>query len=85
MPRRYFKRGEMAALARKAGIKPQNLSDILHRRRGVSGDMAQRLEAASVAVLKWRRIPALEWILNESSQHPAFFNKKRSKRRKTGA
>lgn len=78
-----WKKGDRSALAAKAGIRLSNLSLILSGKRGVSVNMALKLEKASIAIGK--KVKFEHWIFNDSTQHPAFFNKKRSKRRKTGA
>ena len=72
--KRKWRRGEQAALAREAGISPQHVNDILHRRRGVSYSRARVLRDASARVLGRRNeIPVLEWLLNRISEHPAFY------------
>jgi len=67
----FWKHGQQAEVALQARISSQHLSDILHRRRGVSVERAQRLEKASRKVLGVR-IPWEIWICNKQSNHPAF-------------
>lgn len=60
-------------LAEIAGISSGNLSEILHRKRGVSPGHAHLLHTASVRL--GREVPWNEWIQNRTSQHKAFFGK----------
>lgn len=79
--KKFWKRGQMAELARAAGIEHRNLSSILHRRRTVGKDLAVRLEAASRKIRTRRFIPAFAWLYNYAVKHPAFFNIKNKKRK----
>jgi len=72
--KKFWKRGQMAALARAAKIEPRNLSSILHRRRTVGKDLAVTLEAASRKVKTRRTITAFDWLFSKYLPHPAFFN-----------
>ena len=67
----YWKRGQRAEVARAAGISRFNLSDILHRRKGVSPARAIKLEEASEAILG-EAIPRIAWVYNRTTKHPAF-------------
>lgn len=74
--KKFWRQGEIAALARCAGIAPHNLSATLHRRRAVSKDRAYTLESASKKTLgEHRYIRADHWLYNEITTHPAFFGK----------
>lgn len=64
----YWKTKQRSEIAARAGIPRSNLSDILHRRRGVSLDLAHKLEAATDGNIPWTT-----WIKNKSTQHPGFF------------
>lgn len=67
----FWKHGQQAEIALQAHISPTHLSDILHRRRGVSVERAHRLEAASEKILGLR-IPWEIWACNYKTNHPAF-------------
>ena len=67
----YWKHGQQAEIAVLAHVSAAHLSDILHRRRGVSVERAHRLEDASRKVLAVR-IPWEVWINNKITEHPAF-------------
>ena len=70
----FWKRGENARLAKEAGISPGNLSEILHRSRGVSSKRAWALEAASRRVRGADGgVPWSDWVNNEFTTHPAFY------------
>jgi len=64
----FWKRGQRAKVAALAGISQSTLSDILHRRRGVSGPRAMALSEASEG-----EVPVMAWFLNRYTKHPAFF------------
>lgn len=72
----FWKRGQMAELARRADISPQQMSDILHRRRPVGKHLALKL-SKSLYRMKKQRVPAIEWLFNRTSKHPAFFNRRK--------
>jgi hypothetical protein len=69
----FWKPGEMAKFAEVADISPQNLSDILHRRRRVGRALAWQLASAGRALWGAERISVTDWFLSEHSRHPAFF------------
>lgn len=58
--------GSQVHLAAQLRIRPAQLSDILHRRIGVSTRRARQLERIT-------GIPALEWLTSKYSKHPAFY------------
>lgn len=68
----FWLRGDKQKLAEHADISASNLSDILHRRRGVGRDRAWTLEAASRKVHGDSYVPWGDWINNRSTTHPAF-------------
>lgn len=70
----YWKRGEMAKLARALRMKPPNLSEILHRKRGVSKHKAITL-AARAEVFVGKKIHVTEWLFNDTTKHSAFFGR----------
>lgn len=70
----YWKHGQRRRIAELADISDAHLSDVLHRRRGVSLDVAKRLEAASGEVLGVR-IPWETWMCNKQSNHPCLEGK----------
>lgn len=66
----FFKPGEKAELARKAGITPQRLWEYLQG-KSMSVKRAREMETASTLVLGYdRRIPAAAWAGFEN--HPAI-------------
>jgi len=67
----FWKHGQQADIATQAHITASHLSDILHRRRGVSVERAKRLEKVSGKVLG-TKIPWEIWVQNKITQHPAF-------------
>lgn len=71
----FWKPGQRAQIAKHAGIKLQHLSEILHRKRGVSQMRSVQLQKASSIVLGERMIPWTEWVCNKVTAHPAFFGK----------
>lgn len=72
--RKFWFRGQMAEVARLAGMAPSHLSAVLHRRRSVTKERAVELEAASKEVLGFP-IPLRDWLFNRYTTHPAFFGK----------
>ena len=71
---RYWKRGEMKAFAEAAGIRPSHLSEILHRRRGVSIMRAVHLAALSEDMFGFDRAIGMHcWAFNTRTSHKAFF------------
>ena len=71
----FWQRGEMAALAKAAGISQQQLSEILHRKRGVS--MGRALWLAECTHSLWGSdwyIEPSAWAFNKHTKHPAFFD-----------
>lgn len=70
----FWQRGELTKLAAVVGIRLNHLSEILHRKRGVSVTRALALERASRKVFGYP-IPWNEWLLNKESDHPAFHGK----------
>ena len=74
-PLPYWRRGVQALVARRAGISPQRLSDILHRRRGVTVATAKRLGRATDDLVREARVPWIVWLENRETSHPAFYGK----------
>lgn len=70
---KFWKHGQILKLAELAEIKQTNLSEILHRKRGVSKYRAILLEKTSKKVLGFS-IPFYDWIFNKVSNHPCFFD-----------
>jgi len=76
MNNNYWPHGTQSELARRIGVSPRMINDILHRRRRVSAKRAKILEAASACVLgRDSVVPAADWVFNLESDHPAFFGK----------
>jgi len=67
----YWEHGQKKNVALLAGIRKQYLSDILARKKGVSPEMAMRLEKAVLAITN-HRISWTEFVLNKTSKHPIF-------------
>lgn len=67
----FWKHGQQTEIAMLAHISTAHLSDILHRRRGVSVERARRLERTSGKILG-TRIPWEVWVTNKFTKHPAF-------------
>ncbi len=63
-------RGEQARLARHAGITPSYLSELLHRKKRPSVDVAVKLAAACIHM----NIPLSlhDWVLSSGSTSPLF-------------
>ena len=75
----YWQKGEMQTLATAAGIPLNNLSDILHRRRGVSWSRALLLEQLTLDIFGHDyRVDCRDWAGNRTSRHPAFFGPPRA-------
>jgi len=72
MKKSYWPYGSQKKLYELAGMKQQNLNEILHRRRGVSYQTALKLQNISYKALK-KKINWKEWLTNKYSNHPAFF------------
>ena len=70
----FWKEGQKQKLAKATGIPFPHLSEILHRRRGVSGKRAKMLELVSGKILG-HPIPLLDWLFNKETTHPAFSKK----------
>jgi len=68
---KFWKHGQKTKLAGLAGVSRQYLSDIVGRRRGVSYDMARRLEEGCKA-LEIKDMSVLVWLNNREVKHPAF-------------
>jgi transcriptional regulator with XRE-family HTH domain len=60
-------------LCRETGISASHMSDILHRRRGVSKERAEALEAACDR-LGWE-VPFRAWLFSRTTDHPAFLDR----------
>lgn len=71
---KFWKWGQMAALARAAGIRTTTISDILHRRISVSQGLALILERESLKSIR-RKVSACAWVFNFTTKHPAFFGR----------
>lgn len=69
----YWPHGAQNDLAELIGCTPQRINDILHRRVGVSKEMALQLEEASRSVLGGAGVPWQEWLFNETTRHDAFY------------
>ena len=76
---KYWKRGEITRLSIEAKINKTTLSNILHRRVGVSKNRAFMLESLCRELfdkdISWR-----EWMFNASSEHEAFFDKPQARK-----
>ena len=77
----FWRDNDKTMLADALDIPLSNLSEILHRKRGVSRDRARELEKASQKVLGFI-IPWTEWISNQTTTHPAFYGKPKKRVRK---
>ena len=76
---KFWQQGEKIAFARFVGISKTYLSDILHRRRGVSPKRAAQFAMASKIVLgEDKEIHWKEWLFNRASTHPAFYGEPQS-------
>ena len=64
----------MTQISKLTEITMPQLSQILHRKRGVSAERALILEQASLDVLP-TAIPMYAWLFNKGTRHPAFFGK----------
>jgi len=69
----FWQRGQQSAVADICNISPQYFNDILHRRRGVSLLVAERLQRAVTRVMGYPLVSWEEWLRNRTSTHPAFF------------
>jgi len=67
----YWTYRQKTLLARAAGLSASYLSDVLHRRKGVSWARAKVLEESSRDILGYE-IPARAWMENRTTHHPAF-------------
>lgn len=74
MKKPYWKRGELTELSYRSNISIQYISDIVHRRRGVSLKRAQSLSFVASTYLG-RDISVRAWLECKSTKHPAFFGK----------
>lgn len=73
MKKGFWNYGEQKELADMAGTFPSYLSELLHKKKEASAQMAKRLEACSVVVLgQKRKIPIEAWIFAKTTSHPAF-------------
>ena len=70
----YWKPKIRAELAEIAGISQSNLSEILHRKRGVSFDRADFLAQICEEYFSLN-IPLLAWLKNKTTKHKAFYGK----------
>ena len=68
----FWERQQRTELAEMAGIQPNHLSEILHRKRGVGKDLARKLYKTSELVLGYA-IPFEAWLFNKTTKHPGFF------------
>jgi hypothetical protein len=68
----FWKYREKTRLSEATGIPRQQLSDILHRRRGCSPARAKVLADATRIhlgkIISWQC-----WLFNRSTEHPAFY------------
>lgn len=72
--RNFWRPGERARLASLCGITPQQLSDILHRRRVVGKFLALCLSSRlSMYFRKRARVSTMAFLFNKETKHPAFF------------
>lgn len=60
-----WRRGEKTALAKKLGISPSYLSDILHGRKSATTELATRIETASAG-----RLTRLDVLYPRESLNP---------------
>lgn len=70
----FWKKGIRAELASRADISQSNLSEILHRTRGVSIERAELLSDLCENYLGVS-VPPLAWVRNRKTLHKAFFGK----------
>jgi len=66
----FWKRGQFSEIVGLTGISKSHLSDIFHRRRGVSWERAIAISTAA-----WRcglDIPTAALANNRTTRHPAF-------------
>ncbi len=69
----FWKHGDIKRLAIQAGMAMPTLSQIIHRKVGISSQRARVLESCCRDL--GLDIPWKEWMLNHTSSHPAFFGK----------
>jgi len=69
---KFWCHGEKKRIADLLRIHPVSLTEVLHRKRGVSIGRAKLLERASKVVLG-HAIPFNDWLLNSTTTHPAFY------------
>lgn len=76
MKSKYWEFGERAAFAEAAGISRQQLSDILHRRRGVSVARARKFALITLKLFGHSYLVTwIHWVENRTSEHSAFFGR----------
>ena len=71
--------GDKATLAKMTGLEKTTLASIFSRRRTVGKELALKLEAASE--LLGKRVSIIDWLYNESTDHPAFHKDPRPSKR----
>jgi transcriptional regulator with XRE-family HTH domain len=64
-------RGMRKKIASRAGISQQHLSNLLHRSRRASCEVAKKLERATKQLLS-KRIAYATWMCADNTTHPAF-------------
>ena len=69
------KTGVRRLISEQAGITESHLSNVLHRKTGVSAKMAVRLAQISAGL--GHPIPREDWVFNKTTTHPAFFTEGR--------
>lgn len=69
----FWGRGQRHKLAKRTGIPFPHLSDILHRRRGVSKERAKFLEKECKKIKLDISFEA--WLFSRTTKHAAFFGK----------
>jgi len=74
----HWPQGTKTELARRAGLSPQFLNDILAGRKPCPAKKALRLAAES-SDLVGEEIPVEDWIRNDSTKNPYFHNRKDQK------
>jgi hypothetical protein len=71
---KWWRHGEITALSKACCIGGNNLSEILHRKRGVSVARAKLLEEKSEELMGPERAIRWDiWIQYNNTRHPAFF------------
>jgi plasmid maintenance system antidote protein VapI len=68
----FWGRGDQTAIANEVGVDPRHINDVLHRRKGVSPEFAERLAAATFRATG-KEVPMWCWLWNRVTNHKAFY------------